>query len=494
MEQLAEPRPAAADAPATERTEALRQNRDLLRAIAETQTASLSAFKALRDAHGRLVDLEFLFANSVAIALAGGRPLVGQRYLSLFPEAVDLGLWDDFCRVIETGELAERELIYPEDTEKACFSVTVIRLGTDGLLVRSEDITNRKLAEQEHTKALRLLAQSEAVANMGSWDYEPTSGRVTWSAGMYRLYEQPPDYPTTPPHYLHFVVAEDRPLAERLVSGLRAGAQALDETLRLQVGSVVKTVRVKAVLLPGAPGQPERMLGVDLDISDVHRLEAENQALRLDQQQGLLLAILQAQEAERNRLAESLHNGLGQLLYAIKLQVGQLDVPALHALPALHGVRAHVDRLLTEAIKQTRTLSHELMPTLLTEQGLGPALRDLCRNLTTPQCHFTCQVWLGEQPLSQPLQIAVYRLAQELTHNIAKHAQASQAGLECEVLPGWLSLRAEDNGRGFDPATTPKGLGLRLLYDAVSLLNGSLLLDSSPEHGTHIRLRIPLTL
>ena len=180
------------------------------------------------------------------------------------------------------------------------------------------------------------------------------------------------------------------------------------------------------------------------------------------------------------------------MLYAARLQVSQLDVPALHDLPALRRVHSHVDQLLSEAIRQTRTLAHELLPATLTERGLGPALRDICRSLTTPRLRFTCQVWLDEQVLPPPLQTTLYRLAQELALNIAKHSGASRATLEFELLPGWVSLRAEDNGRGFDPATTTRGLGLHLLQEAVNLLGGTILLTSSPEYGTHIRLRIPI--
>ncbi|MGI4873815.1 MAG: PAS domain-containing protein [Janthinobacterium lividum] len=476
-----------------ERTQALRESRDLLHAVAETQTAGLRAFRALRNEEGQLVDLECIFANTLAEQRAGGPPLVGRRYLAALAAGESPDLLAVYHRVIDTGELDEREVVYTDGAHQSWFRSIATRLG-DGLLVSNEDITARKLASQERTKALRLLEQSEEVARMGSWDYELATGHITWSAGMYHLFELEPGSPPMPPPYLDFVVAEDRPIAERLGRSLLAGAGAFEEMLRLQIGDDVKTVCVKAALLTDEDGQPRRILGVDMDISNVQRLEAENLALRLDQQQTMLLAILQAQETERNRLAESLHNGLGQLLYAIKLQISQLDVPVLHALPNLNGVRSHVNQLLSMAIKQTRTLAHELMPTLLNEQGLGPALRDICRSLSTPQLQFACHVWLDEQVLSPPLQTALYRLAQELAHNIAKHAGASQAALEFEVLPGWVSLRAEDNGRGFDPAATARGLGLRLLHDAVGLLGGTITLDSSPDYGTHIRLRIPLPL
>lgn len=475
-----------------ERTQALQESRDLLHAVAESQTVVLSAFRAVRDAQHQLVDLQCIFVNSRAEQLAGGQAIVGEPYLPQVAEAERASLLDSCRRVMDTGVTEEREFARPQEDPAGWFRTIITKLG-DGVLVSEEDITLRKQAEQERSKNLQLLVQSEEVAVIGSWDYERATGILTWSDGMYRLFGLPPAEPVAPSRYRDAAVPEDLPIAERIEHFLTSGAGTSDETLRLQIGDQVKTVRVKCVMLADEQGQPQRVLGVDLDISDVRRLEAENLTLRLDQQKALLLAILQAQEAERNRIAENLHNGLGQVLYAIKLQISQLDVPALHALPELNSVRSHVNHLLSEAIHQTRSLAHELMPITLTEQGLAHALRDICRGLSTPRLRFACHVWLNDQVLPLPLQTALYRLAQELAHNIAKHSNANQATLEFELLPGWASLRAEDNGRGFDPAATPHGLGLRLLHEAVEILGGTILLNSSPEYGTHIRLRIPIS-
>jgi signal transduction histidine kinase len=229
---------------------------------------------------------------------------------------------------------------------------------------------------------------------------------------------------------------------------------------------------------------------VDLDISEVQRLEAENLAMRLTQQQALFGAVLDAQETERHRMAESLHNGLGQTLYATKLQLNQLLAgPAPAALN-------RADLLLADAIRQTRTLSHELVPSVLNEFGLPAALESICRNLASAQLRFTCTVDLDEGPaLPQPLQLAVYRMAQELGQNIAKHARATQASLALEIVPGFVLLRAEDNGVGFAPdsdSNAGTGLGLRTIRDRVALLGGTVDLGSSPEFGTYVRLRFPL--
>jgi signal transduction histidine kinase len=220
----------------------------------------------------------------------------------------------------------------------------------------------------------------------------------------------------------------------------------------------------------------------------VQRLEQENYRLRLGQQQERRLAVLAAQEEERRRISESLHNGLGQLLYATKLQLDQLATA-----PELATTRREADRLLSEAIRQTRTLSHEFTPGIVAEFGLEAALHDICRTLGSPQLRWQCLVHLDEDyAVPLPLQVAAYRLAQEITQNVLKHAHATYASLEVETLPGWLVLRAEDNGQGFDPAAPTTGIGLKTLRSRVELLGGTMHLNSAPGQGTQLQLRIPL--
>ncbi|MGI4734112.1 MAG: histidine kinase, partial [Janthinobacterium lividum] len=292
------------------------------------------------------------------------------------------------------------------------------------------------------------------------------------------------------------VLTEDRPIAERLVHQLQQDPSSFEKQLRVRVTGQVKTLRLKAEVLRDAAGQPERVLGVDLDISEVQRLEAENLHLRLSRQQMLFEAVQQAQETERKRIAEGLHNGVGQLLFATKLRLDQLHAPVLTTEPALNAARREADRLLAEAIRQTRVLSHELVPAVLEEFGLAQALQDVCRQLSTPQLPLRCQVVFDEEvpPLPPLLQLALYRMAQELGLNIVKHARgATEASLELETTPGFVLLRAEDNGAGFAPgAATSPGVGLRTIADRVALLNGTLEQGHYAEFGTFVRLRIPL--
>jgi len=357
------------------------------------------------------------------------------------------------------------------------------------LLSVAQDVTSQREAELQQAKSYQLLQQSEEVASLGSWDYDRATGEFQWSAGMYRLFELALGSPIQPAIYLDFAIPEDRPVAARIVQGLRTSRTGFEETLRIQVGDAVKTVRVKAAVVLDAAGEPGRVLGVDLDISEVQRLEAENLHMRLTQQQALFGAVLEAQEIERRRMAESLHNGLGQTLYAAKLQLSQVQA----GLSPTALTRA--DQLLADAIRQTRTISHELVPLALNEFGLQAALQDICRTLHNPHLQFECSVELDAQhPLPQPLQIAIYRMAQELVQNVVKHAQATEASMAVETVPNFVLLRVEDNGQGFAPASpTTSGIGLRSIRDQVALLGGTMEVGASPTFGTYVRLRLPLS-
>lgn len=178
-------------------------------------------------------------------------------------------------------------------------------------------------------------------------------------------------------------------------------------------------------------------------------------------QQQRVAAVLEGQAEERRRTAESLHNGLCQLLYAAKLQLDRLPQQPPTA------THKEASSLLSEAIRQARTISHELTPALLADFGLQVALENIYYQLSNG-LRWQCHIKLRERPpLPLALQQAVYRLAQEPAYNVAKHAQAREATLEVGALPGWVVLRVEDDGCSFSPASVAGGLSLKTLRSPV---------------------------
>ena len=228
------------------------------------------------------------------------------------------------------------------------------------------------------------------------------------------------------------------------------------------------------------------MVGVDLDVSELLRLEAENLQMRLNQQKQLIQAVLTAQEEEKDRIAESLHNSLAQMLFAVRIRLDAIPV-------ASSGQELKTDALtlLYRAIEQTRELSHELTPRLLTEYGLEEAVSEFCANLSSEELLIRCQVKLS-QPLENHLQVALYRISQELVNNIVKHARASIAILKITQANGEVMLEVRDNGQGFDVRREGiKGIGLASIRSRVDLLGGTLEVNSTLEQGTVVGIRLP---
>jgi len=359
-----------------------------------------------------------------------------------------------------------------------------------------QNITEYKQAEAEIRKTLNILQQSEEVAGMGSWEFNLATNSFTWSEGMFRLFGIKSGTALTPEVYYNFALPEDKSIAKRIIKNLRQEPKSFEEKLRIKVDGKVKNLQIKATVLNNELGQPIRVLGVDLDTTEVQRLEAENLTIKLQQQKELLLAILETQEEERKRIAEALHNGLGQILYATKLNLDLIDLKKLPAnMGTLQETKQKVDSLLKEAIYQTRSLSHELVPVVLEDFGLITAIKDIGKKCSSKKLDFQCRVSSLNMPLEKHLQVAIYRIAQELANNIVKHAGATEASIQVREHDDFICVLAEDNGKGFNPKEIKaKGIGLKATQDRVKLLNGTMDIESNTEQGTLISIYLPLTI
>ena len=216
------------------------------------------------------------------------------------------------------------------------------------------------------------------------------------------------------------------------------------------------------------------------DVTERNRMTEEATQLRLRQQQDLLSAILTTQESERKRIAEALHNGLGQLLYAAKLSVEGRGGAAASPKATLE--------LLHEAIQTTRTISFELTPGILEDFGLRTALEELSKRITPAGMTVNLHLSNLESRLRPQVEIAVYRIVQELLNNAMKHAHATEVVVHVAHENGRVEVSVEDNGTGFDPHALTDlplaGMGLAGVRNRVALLGGQLQIDSRLGRGT----------
>ncbi|WP_210521004.1 PAS domain-containing sensor histidine kinase [Hymenobacter terricola] len=231
--------------------------------------------------------------------------------------------------------------------------------------------------------------------------------------------------------------------------------------------------------------QPSGVLTIIRDMTERDHLAEEATRLRLRRQQEVLAAILTTQESERKRIAEALHNGLGQLLYATKLSLeGRRGTASPHA---------SLD-LLNDAIRATRTISFELTPGILEDFGLRTALETLVKRIAPAGLPVGLHLANLDQRLPPPVEIAVYRIVQELLNNVMKHARATEVEVHVAQENGRVEVSVEDNGQGFEPATLATqpltGIGLAGVRNRVVLLGGELSIVSRLGRGTIISFEL----
>jgi PAS domain S-box-containing protein len=209
-------------------------------------------------------------------------------------------------------------------------------------------------------------------------------------------------------------------------------------------------------------------------------------------------ARVRAQEEERKRIAREIHDGLGQMLTAIKFNLEILE-DMINAGAEERERIADMKNLLDSVMKEARELSYNLMPSVLDDFGLVPALQLLSEqfmNRTNIQIIF--QTHGISERLDPQLEIGLYRIAQESLNNIAKHAEASEVNIQVIYHTEGIRLVVEDNGKGFidqpkrKRATGKGGMGLINMRERATTLGGMFTIDSARDKGTLITVEIPL--
>jgi two-component system, NarL family, sensor histidine kinase UhpB len=234
------------------------------------------------------------------------------------------------------------------------------------------------------------------------------------------------------------------------------------------------------------------LVGVETDITALRQKEAEliESNARLKQ---LPVKLLQAQEQERRRIARDLHDGVGQILTALKLQLRGLAQRS--SIPGA-ALASSID-LAEEALGHTRDLSISLHPHLLDDLGMERALNWLVDRFIRPSVPMADIVCRLSPPRGEPnVELVAFRVVQEALTNVVRHAQATRVGVILEAARGQLTIEVLDDGIGFGGAgqvdlLRTTSLGLTSMYERVCECGGEMHIDSTRGVGTSLRVRLP---
>ena len=356
----------------------------------------------------------------------------------------------------------------------------------------TRDITERRRAEEELLERRTLLAQTQSLAGLGSWEWDPQSGRFSWSDELFRIFGlEPRSVEPSLEAYLERVHADDREASGSVIARALAQGQGFKHEERLlRADGTVRLVRTHGQIVRDAEARPLKLIAACLDITEQREAEAELQSLTR--------RLVQAEESERRRIAGELHDRVGQTLSALNINLDILLGMLGEKAPADVRIRLRDSLALVDGTLQSiENVMADLRPPLLEEYGVGAALgwhaEEFSRR-TGIAIEFEDLARQKNRQLPREAGVALFRISQEALNNIAKHAHARRVTLRLEAAGDEMLLTIRDDGSGFDPAEVrarSSRYGMTTMKERVLAAGGSLEVDSAPGKGTTLRARVP---
>lgn len=224
-----------------------------------------------------------------------------------------------------------------------------------------------------------------------------------------------------------------------------------------------------------------------------HRLERQEAQLKLREAE--INAVINSQEKERNRFARDLHDGFGQLISILKLNLSQLKGVDSKDLQKRTQAFEHGEVVISEMYEELRNICFDLMPQTLVKMGLSDALKEFGARINETQ-KLACEIFVQDEVKRFPdlIEVSLFRITQEWVNNVLKYANASHITIQLTSDEVEVTLTIEDNGNGFDPDAfyQGKGNGWKNIQTRLNQINGEFELDSQPgRKGTTAIVNLP---
>lgn len=470
------------------------ESREAIRALEASETRFRLLFEQSRDATLLIQNNYIIDCNDSAIKLFGfhdKRELQGQHITIFAPPTQPHGQSSVEAAVAHTAEALSKGwsrfewLVIGPDKEEMWVEISLTSFSLDGQPVLHSvmrDITIQRGAREQLRREKEFSESLLDNSVDGIMAFDAQRRLTAWNRVMERNTDKMEAEVLGQDVLDLFPQHRDGPEGKAVCKVL-AGQRVTNYKLKIYGRS--GHFESYFVPLRSTEGEVEGGLVLVRDVTERVRLAEEATQLKLRQQQEVHSAILTTQEEERKRIAEALHNGVGQLLYATKLN--------LENRVGGNSSRDSALALLDEAIKATRTISFELTPGILQDFGLKLALEELVKRIPHAGLHVHLYMKGNFDELPQQLEVSVYRIVQELLNNIIKHAKAREAFVHVVQEDGHVIISVEDDGQGFEPAQANakhSGIGLTSIRNRVDLLAGTLSIESRPSRGTIVTIEL----
>jgi two-component system NarL family sensor kinase len=211
----------------------------------------------------------------------------------------------------------------------------------------------------------------------------------------------------------------------------------------------------------------------------------------MEQQLLATKAVLEAEDKERQRIATELHDGVGQLMTAAKMNLGALEGD-LNLSADKKTAYQRITDLVTESAREVRDVAHNLMPNVLLKKGLSNAVQEFLNKIDSKIIKVNLHAEGIHEKMDANVEAVLYRVIQECVNNVIKHSKASHLDISITNDVQGIAVNIEDNGIGFDASVIRgDGIGLSNTRSRIEFLKGEMEIDSKPGNGTLIAIYVP---
>lgn len=275
----------------------------------------------------------------------------------------------------------------------------------------------------------------------------------------------------------------------------RLNSQFESERKEQQINDQKQRIRLQNLLFIGLGSLI--LLAVLLVFSSYKRYrlkkETQLQSEIMKQQDLKVKAVMEAEENERQRIAQDLHDGIGQMMSAAKMNLSAFESQMEDFKPEQKGNLEKIISLVDDSCRELRTVSHIMMPNALLKNNLATAIKDFVSKLSGRELEVHVYTEGLEQRFDSNFETMFYRVVQECVHNAVKHASATTLDISIARDKDGINGTIEDNGKGFDIHSEAfDGIGLKNIRTRIAYLKGSVDFDSSPGRGTVVAFHVPL--
>lgn len=351
--------------------------------------------------------------------------------------------------------------------------------------------------------AFRSLSESENRIRMAldrtgdnAWEYNFKTGKTWFSAANNHFLgytaEELSEY-TNEDKWWQSTHPDDKILLIKNDEEYRAGTlenHSMEYRIFHKDGTMKWVLDRGVVIERDADGKPVRIVGTHTDVSKEKEMHLELMAQKEKKRKDIVEAVLQAQENEREQIANELHEGVAQVLASVKMI---LDRAVTDPSKAATELRLASEKI-TEVVNELKFISQNINTSSLKIIGLTQTITDFVESVaahSTVRFHLDLSEFDHEIEIDFPVQLALLRIVQEKVRNIIRHSNAANAYIKLFAQDNIIELQIKDDGVGFDTENSKWGLGFKNIYSRAEQYNGKVSITSSKGSGCLFEVKLP---